>query len=703
VEYITPSDIPPTIPHSRVSTDNLYEMAPPLNTASPHAIAPSEDVEPPDRSPELERQIVDRHFELLVEILESHNEQDTNNPEYILHLKGDYTRIGGAIRPKEPMDDVDRYYRERNPLHSSDEEVSDHEPSENDDDSTYDARYHNASAPGDTDDDDLESALRDLHMDPEVPVFTSLLEEVAPLPKALLPKAVQDGPAQSTPRKRPGSHRSMPRPSTSKPDADTVRDLKNKISELERKLQAETFNSESLRTQCNKMTEEMVALRLTQTKLDHTFQNLKDQLPELQRKLQAEIATSDALRQQHNKMMEELIRFGIIKVGVASKNIIPPEYLKEPIKLISYLKINFDWLQEQYLSQPQKLREAEAEIKKLRERLGTETDWWKVFLESSLNNTFVAELIKVENKGTAKAAFTPVREVEVYGGQVVEYQSINIQPDYKDYSPEERRLADYKQGRRYGSQSGDGAAFVSLPKTATPVESNGLVHAKLNGASSGQPSTVLKPNNGTGKIIFTPIREVATDIVPRLPGLPPPPKFNHYQTITVHPDCQSYSLEELRLEDYKQGRRYGWQIPMGRANPLVKPIGPTQAEPGRHAPAKPNGPTLADWNAPPLEKSNGLIKPGAALDFGKTNPMFNFVPSGPVNKLSVQPTTATKLPMFKIKNNLAETPRAKMSARSKEEVDDLPEMKADASTETKDTEDVKEETLEEALEGVHLE
>ncbi|KAL0469473.1 nuclear protein 96 domain-containing protein [Neurospora intermedia] len=62
--------------------------------------------------------------------------------------------------------------------------------------------------------------------------------------------------------------------------------------------------------------------------------------------------------------------------------------------------------------------------------------------------------------GTAIVPFAPFQEKEANGSQV-SFQNICFMDAYKKWSPEELRLVDYQQGRRFGGQGGTGAFGTS--------------------------------------------------------------------------------------------------------------------------------------------------------------------------------------------------------------------------------------------------
>jgi hypothetical protein len=109
------------------------------------------------------------------------------------------------------------------------------------------------------------------------------------------------------------------------------------------------------------------------------------------------------------------------------------------------------------------------------------------------------------NFGTAIAQYTAFTENDFGSGTTMQqYEPITCQPPYRCYSFEELRLVDYNQGRRYGRM------------------------------------------NGTLDTPFLPYMEKDWGIQEHL-------------CITFQIPYQKYSLEELRLADYGQGRQYGGQ------------------------------------------------------------------------------------------------------------------------------------------------
>lgn len=76
--------------------------------------------------------------------------------------------------------------------------------------------------------------------------------------------------------------------------------------------------------------------------------------------------------------------------------------------------------------------------------------------------------------GTNSVAFQPYIEKEATTNQQNSFQNILFMDAYKKWSPEELRLADYNQGRRYGNATGTGAfgvgsGFGSFGATSTPA------------------------------------------------------------------------------------------------------------------------------------------------------------------------------------------------------------------------------------------
>lgn len=111
------------------------------------------------------------------------------------------------------------------------------------------------------------------------------------------------------------------------------------------------------------------------------------------------------------------------------------------------------------------------------------------------------------NFGTAIAHYSAFTEKEPNSTHTrQQYEPITCQPPYRCYSFEELRLADYNQGRRYGRM------------------------------------------NGTLETPFLPYIEKEN---PRYRAT------QEYQCISFQIPYQKYSLEELRLADYDQGRQYG--------------------------------------------------------------------------------------------------------------------------------------------------
>jgi hypothetical protein len=108
------------------------------------------------------------------------------------------------------------------------------------------------------------------------------------------------------------------------------------------------------------------------------------------------------------------------------------------------------------------------------------------------------------NFGTASEPFLAYKEKAEFMQGTCQYQTITFQPSYQYHSLEELRLADYNQGRIY------------------------------------------KRTNGTADIPFSAYEEKTENMY----------GVCQYQTITLQSPYQKHSLEELRLADYREGRRY---------------------------------------------------------------------------------------------------------------------------------------------------
>lgn len=126
-------------------------------------------------------------------------------------------------------------------------------------------------------------------------------------------------------------------------------------------------------------------------------------------------------------------------------------------------------------------------------------------------------------QGTGSVPFQPFVEKEPNSSsnQQNSFQSIGFQQPYQKFSPEELRLADYNQGRRYGNQSNQPGAFgantnfgsfgsntqptntgFGAPNTGT---GSGLFGNSGTGTGFGttpQPNTGFGTNNTTGGGIF---------------------------------------------------------------------------------------------------------------------------------------------------------------------------------------------------------
>ncbi|MCJ1432977.1 Nuclear pore complex protein Nup98-Nup96 [Xylographa pallens] len=99
----------------------------------------------------------------------------------------------------------------------------------------------------------------------------------------------------------------------------------------------------------------------------------------------------------------------------------------------------------------------------------------------------------------------------------------------------------------FGTGTSTGGIFGAAPSSGGGFGQGTSQPANPFGAP---PSTALGSNNtdcaGTGGTPFTPVTEKDGTTL-----------TNHFQTITFMPPYLKFSLEELRLADYNQGRRYG--------------------------------------------------------------------------------------------------------------------------------------------------
>jgi len=104
-----------------------------------------------------------------------------------------------------------------------------------------------------------------------------------------------------------------------------------------------------------------------------------------------------------------------------------------------------------------------------------------------------------ECQGTGSVAFQAYVEKEPNStsNQQNSFQSISFQAPYQKFSPEELRLADYTQGRRYGNQSGQPGAFGAT--NFTSFGSNSQTPASgFGGATSTTGSNMFGGGSGFG-------------------------------------------------------------------------------------------------------------------------------------------------------------------------------------------------------------
>lgn len=97
-----------------------------------------------------------------------------------------------------------------------------------------------------------------------------------------------------------------------------------------------------------------------------------------------------------------------------------------------------------------------------------------------------------QNNGTANVPFQAFSEKDGNAGGTSQYQSICFQDNYKNFSPEELRVVDYAQGRRYGNANGQAGAFGT---------STGFGGFGQNQTQS-QQSTGFGSNTNTGGGLF---------------------------------------------------------------------------------------------------------------------------------------------------------------------------------------------------------
>ncbi|KAH8600415.1 nuclear protein 96-domain-containing protein [Bisporella sp. PMI_857] len=115
-----------------------------------------------------------------------------------------------------------------------------------------------------------------------------------------------------------------------------------------------------------------------------------------------------------------------------------------------------------------------------------------------------------ECQGTASTAFAPFIEKEPNStsNQQNSFQSISFMDPYKKFSPEELRLADYAQGRRYGNQSNQPGAFGATNFGGSSFGSNNQAtggfgqtqpaSTGLFGGTSGGFGSTQQTNNAFG-------------------------------------------------------------------------------------------------------------------------------------------------------------------------------------------------------------
>ncbi|KAF8473419.1 nuclear protein 96-domain-containing protein [Kalaharituber pfeilii] len=97
-------------------------------------------------------------------------------------------------------------------------------------------------------------------------------------------------------------------------------------------------------------------------------------------------------------------------------------------------------------------------------------------------------------------------------------------------------------GKPFGSTTTTAGSTGGLFSTAGPT-TGGFG----TGSTIGFGGATSVPISGTSNPVFTPTQEKD----------PAGTSMNHFQTISFMPAYQKFSLEELRLQDYMQGRRYG--------------------------------------------------------------------------------------------------------------------------------------------------
>jgi nuclear pore complex protein Nup98-Nup96 len=110
-----------------------------------------------------------------------------------------------------------------------------------------------------------------------------------------------------------------------------------------------------------------------------------------------------------------------------------------------------------------------------------------------------------ETPGTGNVPFQPFIEKEPNStsNQQNSFQNICFQPPYQKFSPEELRLVDYNQGRRYGNASGQAGAFGASNfggfGSTTTTNTGGFGATNTNTGSSLFGGTSSSPFGGTSQ------------------------------------------------------------------------------------------------------------------------------------------------------------------------------------------------------------
>ncbi|KAK3099087.1 hypothetical protein LTR53_019101, partial [Teratosphaeriaceae sp. CCFEE 6253] len=99
----------------------------------------------------------------------------------------------------------------------------------------------------------------------------------------------------------------------------------------------------------------------------------------------------------------------------------------------------------------------------------------------------------------------------------------------------------------FGANTGTTASNPFAPNTSTSNSGFGTTNSGATGFGGGFGASAAPSNNGTANVPFNAMQEKE----------PTGPVMQAFQSITFQDPYKSQSFEELRVQDYAQGRRYG--------------------------------------------------------------------------------------------------------------------------------------------------